>query len=449
MTRWLPKLDDSGRPVYLQIADQITAAIRNGTLRPGDKLPTQRFLADVLGVNLTTVTRAFREAERGGVIGGAVARGTFVLASPAETGLFALRGRSSTGVIDLSTNVPASRLADRDLADTLAALQENSAHLLQYQSEGDWLAYRGAAVQWVALRGVTVDSRHMVLCAGAQHALATALQLCVGNREVAVESLTYPGMKAVARQMDLRLIPLEMDSRGVTPGALTAAARRGSRVAVLSPTLQNPSTATMPLTRRQEIVDIARRHDLILIEEDVYGMLPSTSPVALASLAPERVFYVTGLSKTVAPGLRIGYLAVPEAYGSKAGDLVHSTSWLINPLTAEIARRWITDGTAKRRLAWQRKELQTRNAQVDAILQQSVTPAAPESQHRWLPLGKRLRSQDVVARLLQQGVVVSNEETFAAQRNAPQGIRISVGAAPTQATLRRALEHIAGVLSQR
>ncbi|NWJ41344.1 MAG: PLP-dependent aminotransferase family protein [Geothrix sp.] len=444
MTIWVPDLSADSRPTYLAVADAIGAAVRLGQLRPGDQLPTHRALADLLGVNVSTITRSYREAARRLLVGGEVGRGTYVLGLASEAALFAFQNRPEGGVIDLSTNRPPVGLSEGDLSDGLAALGPGG-RFLNYPSPGDTRLHREAAAAWMERRGLRAEPERVLVCAGAQHAVDTALGLLGEHGDLACEALVYPGLKAVARHSQRRLHPMAMDREGVLPAALEAACRAGLRVAVLSPTLNNPTTATLGLKRREAIVAIARKHDLLLVEEDVYGLLPEEAPPPLAALAPERVLYVTGLSKTVAPGLRLGYLLLPPMLQARAREAEHHTTWYVTALSMALGTAWLEDGTAWRRLAAQRKELAARHRLCAQGLRRLEWRGEPHCPHAWLPSPPG-GPERFTRRALQAGVVVVPSDVFAATRAVQElGLRISIGAAPDRATLVQGLARLEAV----
>ncbi len=212
MTMWLPDLAGSSRPAYLAIADAIADAVRLGKLRPGELLPTHRLLADLVGVNVSTVTRAYREAARRRLVGGEVGRGTFVLAAASEAAIFALEQRPEGGVIDLSTNMPPVSARDRDLAAALARFGPgDAARLLHYPGPGDALVHREAAAGWLRRRGVETDPDAILVCAGAQHAMDTALGLCA---EVDGDRVRGPGLPGAERRRAPPAPPSASDSDG-------------------------------------------------------------------------------------------------------------------------------------------------------------------------------------------------------------------------------------------
>ena len=449
MTIWVPDIGKSSQPTYLAIADAIGEAVRLGQLRPGDTLPTHRLLADLMGVNVSTVTRAYREAGRRRLVGGEVGRGTFVLGVASEAALFALQHRPEGGVIDLSLNMPPVAMRDHDLAKALGRMDPTqAARYLHYPSPDDVLVHRQAAQGWLKRRGIEADPEGIVVCAGAQHAMDTAISFFREQEELACEALVYPGLKAAARHWQRRLHPLSMDDQGLLPEALEAAFRSGLRLAVVSPTLHNPTTATMGLARRRQIVEVARKWDATLVEEDVYGLLPESSFPPLVSLAPERVLYLTGLSKTVAPGLRIGYLMLPERLRERMREAEHHTTWYVSALTMALATRWLNDGTAWRRLLAQRRELAARHRLCQEHLEGFKWRGEPHCPHVWLaaPPGG---SSDFAKRALGAGVVVVPSSVLVAGRpSGADGIRISIGSAPDRRTLAEGLIRLARLLDR-
>ena len=448
MTIWVPDLSKSSQPTYIAIADAIGEAVRLGQLRPGDALPTHRLLADLMGVNVSTITRAYREAAKRRLVGGEVGRGSYVLGVASEAALFALQHHPEGGVIDLSLNMPPRPSRDKDLAAFMAQLDPvEASKLLHYPNPDEILVHRQAAAGWLKRRGVNADPEDIVICAGAQHAMIYALHLLSEHEELICEALVYPGLKAAARHWKRRLHPVAMDAEGLRPDAFEAACRTGLRLVVVSPTLHNPTTATMGLPRRRAIVEIARKWDVTLVEEDVYGLLPEEAPPPLVSLAPERVFYITSLSKTVAPGLRIGYLVLPPGLSNRLHEDEHHTTWFVSALTMALATRWLNDGTAWRRLLSQRRELTARYRLCVKHLQGFKWRGEPHCPHVWLtsPPGG---SPSFAKRALATGVVIVPSSVLTAGRLPPEdGIRISIGSAPDRSTLVEGLSRLSALLS--
>jgi len=444
MTIWTPTLT-LGRPLYEAIAGGIEADVLAGRLRPGDRLPTHRDLADRLKVTVGTVSRAYAEARKAGWVSGEVGRGTFVLDRAA--GRFPSREPAAGEVVDLSLNVPVDSPAP-DLAAALRALAAapDAQSLLRYSlttSDRDRLA--GSAV--MKLQGVLAGPDDVALCAGAQHGLGVALDAVVQvGDSILVEELCYPGLRPLATARGLRIVPVPIDDEGLIPDAFDAACRRARPRALYTvPTLHNPTNATMSLKRRQALVEIARRRAVTIIEDDIYRMLAPDTPPPLAHLAPEQTVYVTSLSKVLAPGLRLGYLVAPEACRARVTRAIQDSIWMVSPIAAALATRWVLGGEFEAIAAAKRKEAAARQALAATLLFRKPRRPTTASYHLWLPTR---RSAEAVAFEAQaSGVVVTPSSSFyLGSGSAPAAVRVSLSAARDRAVLKTALEKLRDVL---
>ncbi|TLX60716.1 PLP-dependent aminotransferase family protein [Stutzerimonas nosocomialis] len=441
---WLPQLDDNNQPRYLALADAIAQAIGSGVLKPGDRLPPQRRLAWALGLNPSTAMLAYREAARRHLVSGEVGRGTYVLAGSREASLFLLRQpEEDPARLDLSTNLPVIDPNDHDLENTLAGLAEagDLPALQTYPSARDLDRGRLAIGDWLQRRrGIEVPAGQIQLCAGAQQGLfATLLALCEPGEPILVEALTSPGIKAAARQLRLPLHPVPMDGEGILPDELDRLARASlARVVLLTPCLQNPTGVSMGAQRRAEIAEVARRRGLWLIEDDVYGALDDRPPLAQA--VPERCVLVSSLSKTVAPGLRLGFIAGPAELLASIDREGQATHWAVASLSLRIASQWLEEGIALRRLDWQREQMRLRWRLASRLLGEPPAHARP-APHRWLIANAQGPNLADICR--GAGVEVAPAEVFAVGHGAPNAVRLSLTAAAGSAQLKAALERIA------
>lgn len=441
MTMWQPELSPAKGPIYLAIADALASDIAAGRLQPRMRLPTHRELAYSLGVTVGTITRAYAEAERRGLVYGEVGRGTFVrVPAIAET---ALTVAESADLIDLTINFAVGEERDRAIQRTLAELSKRAdlARFLYYHPHRGLTEQRATAAEWLTRHGLPVGPDNIIITAGGQHAMMTALgALCRPGDVVLSESLTYAGMKALAGHLQLRLHGVAMDAHGLVPEALAAACRSThARVLYVQPTIQNPTSIIMPEARRREILAVARAHGLTVIEDDVYGFLPERAPPPLAALAPDITIYLTSASKCMAPGLRVGYIAAPEAMADRLGMPVRSTIWMAAPLMAEVARQWMSDGTMERIVGELRSEAMARHRMARRVLN---LPMGGEDAALllWLTLPPGWRAGDFVAEARRRGVAISAADAFAVEPlSPPECVRICLGAATSQDVLQKAL----------
>ena len=262
---------------------------------------------------------------------------------------------------------------------------------------------------------------------------------------VLVEELTYCGLIDAARLLHLPLEGLPMDAEGVLPEAVDAACRKGGmRLLCVVPTNQNPTLATMSVARREAIVEVARRHDLLIIEDDVYGYLPEGRPPPIATLAPERTIYIASASKCMVPGLRVGWIAAPVALAERFADGVHSHCIAEAALPAQIISQWIEDGTADHLTRWHREQCRMRQALAAEIFAGFEMCAAPSSFHIFLTLPEPWRAQEFTDAARAKGITLVPAGTYAVGRvTAPHAVRISFAAAVGLANLRQALQTLA------
>jgi DNA-binding transcriptional MocR family regulator len=265
---------------------------------------------------------------------------------------------------------------------------------------------------------------------------------------ILTEEVTYSGIIAIARLLQLRLRALPMDADGLKPDALEAACRSGSpRALFCMPTLQNPTGCTMSMQRREDVAGIARSHGLMILEDDVNGFLPDAPLPPLATLAPDHTFYITGTSKSLAPGLRIGYVVPPAAEVQRLGSTIQATTWFTAPLMAEIATQWIESGAADEMAAWKRAETAARYACAVDILGPWLPSSGPVSFHLWISLPDPWRAESFVAQARARGVAVNSPDEFLVGRDtAPHAVRVCLGAGLSRDRMEQGLRRLADLL---
>ncbi len=454
MTNWIPDLAGHQGPRYRAIAETLAEDVRNGRLAAGTRLPTHRDLAWKLRVTIGTVSRAYAEAERRGLIVGEVGRGTFVRpradAAPIMPGDI-LGETGDPDFIDLTINRPGAAGEGAAMAAALEqlAIDPDLAALLDYQAPAGRREDRIAGAAFLKGCGLATTPEQVVATAGGQHAMACVIgALTRPGDTLAVEALTYPGLRALASLLHLRLAPIAVDEEGLIPEALDAACRVAPvRALYTMPTLHNPTTATMPVARREALAEVARRHDLALIEDDVYGFLLDVPQPPLAHYAPERAFYITSASKSLMPALRVGYVHAPKAQVEPIAAAVRATIYSAPPLMARIAARWIADGTAARLAEEKRDETRRRNQMAGRILAGAEFAGDPAAPHLWVTLPEPWRADDFAATARRRGVGIIPAAAFAVIRQPPEAVRICLGAQTTAARVERALTQLAELLA--
>lgn len=447
---WVPDLSHRRGPRYVAIADALTEAVEKGVLPPGTRLPPQRELAYRIGVNLTTVTRAYALARERGLLEGEVGRGTYVRSTPSSGPTPWPDERNEGGIIDLSPNYPCRVIDDATMASAFDRLarQPGIGRLMQYQAHSAHPSHQRAGADWLGRLGVVARPDEVLITSGALHGSFISLMAVARPGDlVLAEDLTSPAIKGAAAVLGVRLKGVAMDSEGIVPEAIEAVLERDNvRGLILVPNLHNPTAAVLPAARRSAIAELCGRFDVTVIEDDVYGSLLPERPPPLAALCPERSFYATSLSKSVAPGLRIGYLVAPAAWRPAVMSALRITTWMASPMMAELARHWIEDGTADTLVDRQRRETGIRHRLVREILLDADVSAHPAGLNAWLRLPRPWRAGKFCFELLKRGVSVTPAESFAVDPSqAPQAVRLCLGAVETPA-LRRGLDIVSGLL---
>ncbi len=437
MTIWSPALPDSDSPIYVRVADALERDVRTGTLISGSRLPTHRDLARDLGITPVTVTRAYAEAAKRGLVEASTGRGTYVRSARREP-VPAIDIDLATNVINIPLPVPSPALLRR-AAETLDA---------NYSHGPGSERHRAAGAAWIGRHN---DPSQIIVTAGTQHAIFVAFAATTRPGDtIFTESLTYHGAKAAAALLGLKLAPLPMDRYGLLPDAFARACRaRTARVLYTIPSLHNPTGIVMPEKRRREIAAVAEKFGITIIEDDVCGFLLEKTPPAIATFAPERTLLVTGLGKSIAAGMRVGYVAVPEPLLARAQSVFAASVLFTSPLLAEIATSWIEDGTAARIVAQKRAEAALRNRIARRILGDRASKTDPRSGHLWIELPRRWSPDAFAEEARRRRVRVASASSFAAGPEIPRAVRLSIGAPATVAELETALGVIMGIDEER
>ncbi len=430
---WLRRIAALEGPAYRRIAQALETAVAEGELQAGDQIPAQREVARLVGIDFTTVTRAYALARERGLIEGTAGRGTFIRSRTNE---------DEAGLVDLSMNLPPPP-AGLNLAALLREAtgailaRTDPATLMAYHPGAGSLAQRSAGATWLAPALGEIDPARMVVASGAQTALSALLDhLTAPGDVILAEAFAYPGLLATAARRGVAVVACPMDAEGLAPEALERLiAQHRPRLLCCTPTFQNPTAATMGLARRQAVVEIARTAGVTIIEDDAYGLLPAAPPPALASLWPEGVFHVATTAKTLSPGLRLAYVACPPGKAEGFAAALHTIAQMPAPLMAAVVTNWIREGVAAQVLAGVREEAVARRTLAAELLPTAV--GGPESLHVWLPGAVN----SPAAR--ERGLALVGAEAFRAPEAVGEGLRISLGAAGKRGTLVRGLKALA------
>ncbi|MYM66335.1 aminotransferase class I/II-fold pyridoxal phosphate-dependent enzyme [Pseudoduganella sp. FT55W] len=443
---WLPRLSAHGGPRFLQIADALQAAVADGSLKPGDRLPPQRQLATQLDVDLTTVTRAYDEARRRNLLEGRGARGTYVAAPKVEL----------TAILDLSMNTPPppdgvdfDDMLKQGLSQVL--MRADSELLMTYHLAGGSDSDRKAGAKWLAPMFGHLDAQQLVVCPGAQAAIAALiLALTEPGDVILAEPASYPGLRSAANQFGRRLIAVEADQHGMAPDKLEQACRRHKPGLVfLNPTLQNPTAVTMPERRRKELAGVAQRCNVRIVEDDPYWLLADAPPPPIATFAPEQVVYISTLSKCLTPGLRVAFVLIRDPQERERFlAALRSFALMAAPLTASLATQWILDGSADGLMKGIRNEARLRHRMARDILAGRYSGAG-DGLHVWLELPAYWSATQLARAAASEGIAVTPAEAFATGSESANAIRISLGNIKERDRLQAGLQRLSHLLARR
>ena len=438
MTIWPPRPEDLKRPAYRSLAECVIRAIEEGELRGGDRLPTHRNLAYDLDLSVQTVSRAYDELIRRGFIAGEVGRGTFVRSERSDSRTPFLPESQRGEIVDCSMLKPVFEALHQEvMSDALSALSVDmpSSVISSFRPSRLLQRYRESALKWLRLCGLRMQSQSLLLTNGNTSAMTISLMTAANPGDLVVtEELGHHTLKPLARYLGLRLRGLAIDEEGIIPSAFAQACDREIVKALfVMPTGLAPKASTMSEQRRSDLVAIARERDVLIIENDAWGPVQTKRPLPIAALAPERTFYFTSLTKCVMPGLRYGFLVVPETFEAAAANRHLVTNWMVTAIMAEIGSRWISDGTAERMLDWQRKALGRRNRLVARIFSGIPYHGSENGMHIWLPLPQSWTEEEFVAHASRSGVAVGPGSSFAVSEvSVEPGVRICLGAETIQ-----------------
>jgi DNA-binding transcriptional MocR family regulator len=447
---WLPSKLDSNLPPYLALVQALSEDIENGRLRPGQRLPPHRDLARDIGLSIGTVSKAYREAQGRRLLSSHVGQGTFVLGRATAQSVAQISSVPDIANLGLNQPPPGSQI------EVLrSAMQEvtNSPHLdelLAYHQHHGRPEHREVIAHWMSSPSFRPRPDNLILCNGAQHAIDIAVRLSVApGQAVATDALTYFGFKAVADVNNIRLVGIAMDEEGILPDALDEACQQGDiRCIYLMPTLHTPTARTMSERRRRTVAEVAVRHKLMVIEDNVYGFFSKRPQLRLAELLPDQTIYVESFSKCLVPAFRVGMAVLPPALMDRAILFMHATSWMSSSFLVETTSRLIQSGSLDAVIREKRAEASARYAIFREELHSYVRveiPCLDPGNHVWINLPGDWSPANFYFAARRHGILVSPPD--AVNNNlAPTGIRLCLGGVEQREDLRMYLRKLKAIL---
>ncbi|MGG1593589.1 PLP-dependent aminotransferase family protein [Terribacillus saccharophilus] len=439
---WKPLIDKNKKPIYNVISEQLEHDIVNGILVPGTKLPPQRELADYLDLNVSTISKAFKVCELKGLLSASVGSGTFV-SYDALSNAYLLEDTKPKHLIEMGATLPDDASYEPLLHQLKSMLQEsNYEKWFGYGRTGESSWQKDAAVKLMHRSGFETSVEHILFANGGQNAIAATLaSLCKPGDRIGVDLHTYPGLKTVASMFSVQTVPIKSDKYEMSPEALEYACKNENIKGIyLIPDYHNPTASFLSVEKRKSIAEIAKKYNLFVIEDASYHLLNKNPLPALASFAPEQVIHIASLSKSLAPGLRLAYVAVPRQYKEPISKALYNLNITVSPLLAELTARTIVSNQFEVLIEGHREQTIRRNQIANKYFKNYSCLGTDTGIFRWLVLPGKITGAAFEALAAQQGVQVYAADRFVVGNSSPErAVRVAVCAPETIEELEQGL----------
>ncbi|WP_141546901.1 PLP-dependent aminotransferase family protein [Bacillus sp. AFS053548] len=439
---WKPSIDKNKKPIYQAIAEQLEKDILNGILLPGTKLPPQRELADYLDLNLSTISKAFKVCELKGLLSATVGSGTFV-SYDALSNAYLLEDTKPKHLIEMGATLPDNASYEPLLHQLKNMLQESDYEKwFGYGRAGESLWQKDAAIKLILRGGFETTVDHILFASGGQNAIAATLaSLCKPGDRIGADHHTYPGLKTIAAMLSVQIVPIKSENYEMSPTAYEYACKNDNIKGIyLIPDYHNPTASCLSVENRKKIASIAKKYNQFIIEDATYNLLNEKTIPAVASFAPEHSIYIASLSKSIAPGLRLAYVAMPIRFKEAISKALYNLNISVSPLFSELAARTIVSNQFENIIKVHREETIRRNEVVNKYLSDYTCLGSERGIFRWLLLPGKVTGADFENLAVQQGVQVYAAERFVVGKSCPErAVRVSVCAPETLEELEQGL----------
>lgn len=437
------QLTDAPGPLHERLADAVEHWIREERFQPGDRLPTHREIARQAGVAIGTVTKALELLGNRGILRGEVGRGTFVNdMRPAPT---------AGGIIDLAINGPPHVIAEATFAAAAERAMRNSLSLPHggYANQRGTTQQRQVFADWLRRTRIDLPDDDLILSVGVQHGVHLAFQdLRAVSRLIATESSTYPGARAAARALDMQMVPVRHDDEGMLARDLDRTLREtGAKIVYLTPVCHNPLGFEIGRERRRELLAVIAKHDAWIVEDDIYAIYSAKSARTFKELAPERTYYLNGISKCLTPLIRVGLIAPPRNRRDAIASALRAEVWGPAPYGVEMACALLELGADETVATILRSEARSRIQLARQALGLNSVPMPEGAPHLWLPM-KSARAEKLARLAAERGVRLTPPDASFVGGEFGGGVRLSIMAPLTRDELDRALRTIAALLNE-
>ena len=448
---WKPDLSNIKGPLYKALANLLEEDIRNGVLKPGDKLPPQRELADFLDLNLSTISRTFKLCEQKGLISGEIGKGTYI-SSDANVNSTLLDPAKVKNLIEMGATHP-TRAQNKYVIKFIENMlcQPDSDKYLEYSSPCGTLAQRGIGVKWLKEVNLNTTEDNILLASGSQNALCSILSsLFQPGDRIGTDPLTYSGIKTLSKMLGIQLVPIMQETNEMSPLALRNYCKNNELKGIyLIPDHQNPTTHSMSLKTRKEIAEIAKEYNIIIIEDGINTILSGNHNIPIAALAPDQTIYISSTSKALCAGLRVSFIAVPPIHKKTLELALYNINMMVSPFNAEIVCQLINSPVGDKIVKERKQMVIERNNLTDSILNGFDLLGDKYCNFRWLLLPKGWSGKVFETCAKNAGVQVYCGERFAVGNSpVPAAVRLSIVAPKDLNELKIGLNIIKTILRQ-
>jgi len=448
---WKPTIDKTKKPIYQALASQLEQDILNGVMLPGTKLPPQRELADYLDLNVSTISKAFKLCELKGLLSATVGSGTFV-SYDALSNAYLLEDTKPKYLIEMGATLPDNASYEPLLLQLKSMLQEpDYENWFGYGRAGESLWQKDAALKLIRRGGFETTVEHILFANGAQNAIAATLaSLCNPGDRIGVDQHTYPGLKTVAALLNVQIVPIKSENYEMSPTSFEDACKNENiKGLYLIPDYHNPTASLMSVENRKRIAVIAKKYNQFIIEDGSYHLLSKNPLPAVASFAPDQVIYIASLSKSLAPGLRLAYVAVPSQFKESIAKALYNLNITVSPLLAELAARLIVSNQFEVLIEGHQEKAIRRNKMVNQIFHKYICLGEETGIFRWLLLPGKITGVEFETLAAREGVQVYAAERFVVGNSSPErAVRISVCAPKTLEELEQGLLILKSLLDE-
>ena len=423
---WKPVLKDSDNPIYLELVNQLESDIKSNILLPGTKLPPQRELADYLGINLGTVTRALKTCTKRGLITAVTGKGTYVASDVIYQDNMLTLNPPEDKIIEMGATLP-STSPNHHILDILSttSTEPNANQLLQYNFNAFHNFQHLMAEKWLFKNGLTTSTAHILFASGGQNAIvSTLVGLFSSGDKIGCDEFTYPGFKSAAKMLGIILVPIkQFDEDSIN----YACKHDNIKGLYIIPDYHNPTALSMPCTIREDIGKSAIKHNLIIIEDAINHLLGDNILPPVGCFCPEQTIYISSLSKTISPGLRLAFVSCPTKYKNELSFALYNLNISVSALLAQTAANLIQSEKADIILEERREFIRKRNIKINSYFKDYHLQGDLTCPFRWLifPPGISSHTFEQLAKAAKVQVYAA-DRFFVGSHQTIEAIRISV-----------------------